>query len=81
MKPLDLNIRIVDSYLELLKDLSVPAKLDLIAKLSKSVKKKPTSPENSFELAFGAWKGNEPVETLTKSIRTSRHFRRKIVDL
>lgn len=81
MKPLDLNSRIIDSYLELLSNLSVAAKRDLIAKLTKSVKQNIKPKKHTFEEAFGAWDPTDSTESLIKSIRTSRRFSRKIADM
>ncbi|MFI5149515.1 MAG: hypothetical protein ACHQRM_07250 [Bacteroidia bacterium] len=76
-----MNTRLIDSYLELLQNLSRPAKLALIAKLSKSVRKNPKPEHHTFEQAFGAWDNSDNTERLTRSIRTSRNFSRKIADL
>lgn len=81
MKAIDLNTRIINSYTELLRHLSVTAKLDLIAKLTQSLKKNFKNKDNSFEKAFGAWDSSDNAEKLTKSLRSNRHFKRKIADL
>lgn len=81
MKSIDLNTRIIDSYIELLKNLSITAKLDLISKLTQSLKKNFKNNENSFEKAFGAWDSNDNAEKLIKSLRASRYAKRKIAEL
>ena len=52
MRTADLHAKIVDSYLRLLKTLSPASKLDLISKLTQSVKSDIKSPKNSFKKAF-----------------------------
>jgi hypothetical protein len=81
MKANNINNRLIDSYLELLSNMSITAKRDLIAKLTKSVAKNGTSKRKTFALAFGAWDTKANAKVLAKAIRTSRHFSRKIADL
>ncbi len=50
----NLNFSLLDNYLALLKGLSTNHKLELIAKLSKSMQEKPIQSTRSFEELFGA---------------------------
>ncbi|TVR78255.1 MAG: hypothetical protein EA412_09215 [Chitinophagaceae bacterium] len=81
MKTADFNNRLIDGYLELLKNLDPKSKLDLISKLTKSIKSDLKFKSKTFEKAFGAWDKSEDAEKITKEIRDSRSFNRKIEDL
>ena len=81
MKSVDLNSKLINSYLELLKNLSPNIKLDLISKLAQSIKSDFKSPKNAFEQAFGAWDSNDRADTITEAIRQSRVFKRDIEEL
>ena len=81
MKAIDINNRLVDTYLELLKNLDPKVKLDLINKLSLSVKSDLGKKKSSFNLAFGAWDKEEDAEKINKEIRESRNFNRIIESL
>ena len=81
MKAIDLNSKLIDSYINLLKNLNVTAKLDLIAKLSQSLKNSFDKKNNAFIEAYGAWDSNESGEKLANSIRESRRFNRRISNL
>jgi hypothetical protein len=54
MKALDINTTLVEGYLQLLDNLSPSNKLDLISKLTKSVKTDITDRKKHFYKAFGA---------------------------
>ena len=81
MKATDLNNKLINSYLELLKNLSPATKLDLISKLTQSVKADIEVKNNTFEEAFGAWEGDEHAEDLINTIRDSRQFNRQTEEL
>ena len=81
MKAADLNTKLINSYLELLKNLSPSNKLDLISKLTQLVKADIEVKNSAFEQAFGAWEGNENAEEIIDSIRNSRQFNRQIEEL
>jgi len=69
-----------ESYWELLKDLSPSIKLDLISRLTESVKDEIQKKPAAFSKSFGAWQG-EDAEKLAQEIRDSRFFNRKIEEL
>lgn len=81
MKTAEFNNRLVDAYLELLKKLDPGSKLDLISKLTKSIKSDLKDKRNSFDKAFGAWDKSDDAEKITEEIRNSRNFNRKIEEL
>lgn len=78
MSTIELNTKLVDGYLEFLKYLNPTSKLDLIGKLTQSVKSDLQSRESEFEESFGAWDENDDAEELIEEIRSSRVFNRKI---
>jgi hypothetical protein len=81
MKAIDINSRLVDTYLELLKNLDPKVKLDLINKLSLSVKTDLNKKKSSFIKAFGAWDKEDDAERINTKIRESRNFNRIIESL
>jgi len=76
-----LNTHLIDSYMAFLENLSPGVKLDLISKLTQSLKSDIKSKEKLFESSYGAWVGNETGEELVAAIRNSRTFKRKIEGL
>jgi hypothetical protein len=76
-----LNSHIIDGYMAFLENLSPGAKLDIISKLTQSLKSDVRPKENRFERSFGAWVGTETAEELIQDIRNSRTFNRQIEEL
>ena len=78
MKTTDINNTIIDGYIRLLDNLSPSNKLDLISKLTLSVKSDISEKKKSFYEAFGAWNSKQTAEEIIKEIRDSRSFNRQI---
>lgn len=78
MKAIDINTTLIDGYLQLLDNLSPGNKLDLISKLTLSVKTDITKKKKSFYKAFGAWESNQTADQIIGGIRDSRTFTRQI---
>lgn len=78
MRILDLNTIIIDGYVKLLENLSPNTKLDLISKLTQSVKTDISEKGNSFKKAFGAFESKHSADHLIAEIRDSRSLNRKI---
>jgi len=76
-----LNTNIIDSYLALLKNLSPGAKLDLISRLTQTLKSDVRSDKVLFESSYGAWQGNKSADEIATEIRNSRMFNREIEEL
>jgi hypothetical protein len=76
-----ININILDSYMAFLETLSPGAKLDLISKLTQSLKSEIKPKDNLFESSFGAWVGNESADEIVNGIMDSRTFNRQIEGL
>ena len=70
------NINVVDYYYGFLKNLKHDSKLDLISKLSESLKSTEKTEETSLQSLFGAYKSEETAEEIITSIRASRIFNR-----
>jgi hypothetical protein len=75
---MDINTTLIDGYLGMLDNLSASNKLDLISKLSLSLKTDITDRKKSFHKAFGAWKSKQSAEEMISEIRKSRTFNRQI---
>ena len=81
MKAVDINITLIEGYLRLLDNLSPDSKLDLISKLSLSVKTDISDRKNTFYKAFGAWDSKQSAEQIINVIKNSRTFNREIEKL
>lgn len=81
MKTIDVNSALIEDYLRLLDSLSPTNKLELISKLTLSVKSDITDRKSSFKEAFGAWESKNSAEEIIAEIRDSRIFNRQIEEL
>ena len=81
MKAIDINTTLIDGYLRLLGNLSPSNKLDLISKLTLSVKTDISDKSNSFYKAFGAWESPQTADEMISDIRGSRRFKRQLEQL
>lgn len=71
------DINIADYYFGFLKNLKHDSKLDLITKLSQSLKNSEKKDSVSLQSLFGAYKSEETAEEIIAEIRASRTFNRK----
>jgi hypothetical protein len=78
MKIAEINTTIEDGYVGLLDNLSTNNKLDLISKLTASVKTDLTHKKSSIKKAFGAFDSKKTAEEIIDEIRNSRVSTRKI---
>jgi hypothetical protein len=78
MTVLEFNAKLLGNYLGLLDNLSPSNKLDLIAKLTASVKSDLAPKSSSFKNAFGAFESSKSAEEIIDEIRESRVFNRQI---
>ena len=82
MKAVNLKFNLIDSYLGLLENLSPDNKLELISKLSDSLKssKKQTekNPDKSLDDLCGAFIFDKSSDDLIGDLKSSRNFNRKI---
>jgi hypothetical protein len=78
MNTADINTKLIDSYMSLLKNMSPQNKLDLISRLTKTAKRDLDQEKADFYKAFGGWDKNESAEDLIATIKGSRTFNRTI---
>ncbi len=78
MKAIDINTTLIDGYLRLLYNLSPNNKLDLISKLTLSVKLDISEREKTFYKAFGAWKSEKTADEIINDIHSNKIFNRQI---
>ncbi len=69
-------ISLADYYFEILQNLNPESKLDLISKLSQSLKEHKISSATTIESLFGAYQSDETAEEIITAIRSSRIFNR-----
>lgn len=77
----DVNINLVDSYYTLLKNLSPNNKLELIAKLSKSMKTTKAKKEVSLSSLYGSWVSEQSADELVAELKKARNFNRQREEL
>ena len=77
MRANNINKKIVDSYLELLNNLSTNNKLDLIAGLSDSLKSDDEIAEKSFRISGGNFIPEKSADELIADLKQARIFTRK----
>lgn len=70
----DINAVIIEGYLQLLDNLSTSSKLDLISRLTASVKADLTDRQSSFQDAFGAFESGKSADETIRENRSSRTF-------
>lgn len=75
------QISLADYYFEFFKNLNAHTKLDLISKLSQSLKKDNTTSETSLQSLFGAYNSKETADEIIAELRASRVFNRNIEPL
>lgn len=81
MKTADIHTSLINGYIQLLRNLSPDSKLDLIEKLTKSLRIDLTMNRKSLRRAFGAFQSDKTADELIKEIRESRTFTRQIEGL
>lgn len=72
MKSAEINTSIIEAYAGLLDNLSTSNKLELIAKLTNSIKTDLAKKKTSFKKAFGAFESDKSAEAIIDDIRKSR---------
>ena len=75
------NLSVTDMYMSMLSSLTNDEKLDLITKLSESMRNKNTNPKRIKELfsRFNEdWGGNQSPEEIAEDLRNARVFTREV---
>ncbi len=75
------HIDLADYYFGFLKNLNTDSKLDLISKLSQSLKKNDEVSDTSLQSLFGAYQSEETADDIIAELRASRVFNRNIEPL
>ena len=78
MKSIDVNKRLVDSYLELFKTLSPDTKLDLISGLSNSLKSTKRGKKHSLKALQSGFIEEKSAEEIISNLKNARMFHRTI---
>ncbi len=78
MKTIDVNTNFIETYFGLLKNLSRDIKLDIIGKLSKTIKSDLNKQNKSLKNSFGVWQSDKSAEEIIMELRESRNFNRNI---
>ena len=78
MKSIEINNKLIEAYLAFFRNLHPDIRLELIARLSRSLQKSSEEESNDYLKLFGALKNEETAEELISRIRSSRHFERQI---
>lgn len=71
------SVKTADYYFDFLKNLQHDTKLDLITKLSESLKSTEQQEDKPLALLFGAYQAEETAEEIIAELRASRVFTRK----
>ncbi len=68
---------IIETYSMLFDGLSSLTKIELIERLTKSLKREKNSKKDTFFKSFGAFGSEKPAEEIAEEIKSSRKFRNK----
>ncbi len=81
MKKTDINTALIENYFGLIRNLSPEIKLNLIEKITKTLKENLSIKENSIIAAFGAWDSDNSADDIIIELKNSRNVNRKIENL
>ena len=76
-----INYDILNNYWGLIKTLNASCKLDLIERLTHSIRQNQKQKTNTMNLAFGAWESENSAEEIIEELRNSRSINRQIESL
>jgi hypothetical protein len=77
MEAADFKFNLIDSYLELLKSLSPDSKLELISRLSESLKNSKKPSDKSLSDLYGAFISKKSADEIITDLKNNRNFNRK----
>ena len=72
---------IADNYFGMIKNLSTDVKLELISRISDSLRKASNQDIDSWKNLFGAYNSEQSAEEIIEDLRNSRFTNRQIEDL
>jgi hypothetical protein len=81
MKSTDIDTTLINSYFTLLKSLSPNNKLELIARLSNSLKKTKKVKDNSWKSLYGSLELDQSADDFVAELKNDRKFSRKTIVL
>ncbi|MEO7309109.1 MAG: hypothetical protein ABIX01_01830 [Chitinophagaceae bacterium] len=81
MNTTDINTALIDSYFSLLKSLSPNNKLELIARLSTSMKTAKKNRDHSWKSLFGSMVLDQSADEFVTELKKDRKFLEKSIDL
>lgn len=81
MKTSNIDTNLIDSYFMLLKNLSPNHKLELITRLSESMKTTKKVKDTSWKSLFGALELDQSTDDFIEDLKKDRVFSRKSIDL
>lgn len=76
----DINTNLIDNYFLLIKNLSPNNKLDLIARLSESLKSTEKITDDSWKSLYGALIIDNSADNFVEGLKKDRDFSRKSID-
>jgi len=78
----EINKQLVDTYYSMLKNLSQDNKLELIERLSNSIRtSKKEKSGKSIDALYGSWESEKSADEIIKEIEDARNFNRKEIEL
>ena len=77
------DITIADNFFGMIRNLSAEVRLDLISRISESLKESTQKKDHSdsWKSLFGAYESEESAEEMIRDVKESRHTNREIEDL
>ena len=81
MKTANINTTLIENYIGLIRNLSPENKLDIIEKISKTLKRDFKKKKNSINDSFGAWNSKKTADEIISELRDHRNFNREIEPL
>ena len=72
---------IAENYFELIKNLNVDVKLELISRISDSLREQTVSRDDSWKDLFGAYNSGQSAEEIIDDLRSSRFTKCQIESL
>ena len=81
MNTTDLNLNLIETYFKLLNNLNPDSKLELIARLSNSMKTTKATKKGSLKSLYGAFVSDQSADELIDEIKQERTFNRKREEL
>lgn len=79
--PANTNINLIETYFGMLKNWSPDSKLELISRLSRSMKSEKATKRSTLNSLYGAFISDQTADELIADIKKARTFNRKRAEL